>query len=162
MVEKTIVLLKIPTFYPECDNASVFIAQSLGIYRFDCRLRDVSLDENDLSTIYSNVDKVILNTILAQLAFRTLRVFVVTGKDAVNTVFNLKGTKTDPYDCDCSSWRYNLAVNVTNVKNLNRRVKLRKSDGSHLVTIIENFVHAPGPEDVERNLQVFRKFFGKI
>ena len=162
MIEKTIVLLKIPVFHPECDKASVFIAQSLGIYGFDYRLRDMYLDENELSRIYSNVNEVILNSILAQLAFKALRVFVVTGEDAVSRVFNLKGTKTDPYDCDHSSWRYNLAVNVPGVKDLSRRVRLRKSDGSDLVTIVENFVHAPGPDDVERNLQVFRKYFGQI
>ncbi len=158
MLEKTVVLLKVPEWDPDSKTISALVEEDLNRLGFKYKSIGIYLDEAELSNIYSNLNELIFNTTIAQLAFQPLQVFRVYGDNAVNVIHNLKGTKTEPLECDISSWRHRLALKFRAV----RHVKLRRCDGSHIVTIVNNFVHAPGSDDVERNIQVFRKYFGQI
>ena len=147
-----------PVWDPDHQVVRSFVENDLNRLGFKYNSVEACLNEDELSHIYSNLNELILNTTIAQLAFHPLQVFRVYGGNAVNVIHGLKGNKTEPLECDVSSWRHRLALKFRAV----RHVKLRRCDGSHIVTIVNNFVHAPGPDDVERNIQVFRKHFGQI
>ena len=160
MIEKTIVLLKVPESDTDSKIISQIICGSLKKTGFKFSKNIVALDERELAMMYGDVDTMILNSIYARIAYKKLQAILVIGENAVEEVFKLKGHKTDPHDCYSESWRCIISkiVAVRYVRLWGRNDKGNPS----FVTIVDNFVHAPGPDDVERNLQVFRKYFSQI
>lgn len=159
MIQTTVAFLKIPVSDINFAAAEGLIIASLNKAGLKHRSIDVVLGEEDLASVYANLSgtpalETIFCTTLAQLSHKTLCAFMISGEGAVEKVYRLKGTKTEPMECSPDSWRYRLAM-VIGV----RHVRLFKPDGTPIVTIVDNLVHAPSSEDVLRNLKVFSKYF---
>ena len=160
MVEKTIVLLKIPITDSDFKIGSSFIEDNLG--RIGCVYTslNVTLDEHDIQNIYAHAPPVILNSILARLAYKILRVYLISGDGVVDTICTCKGAKTEPLECAPSSWRFQLAQ-ILYVRHIILLSHNECGVQSH-VTVVDNFIHAPGRDDVECNLNVFKKYTDHI
>lgn len=160
MIEKTVAFLKISVDDQNSPAAEGLIRASLGKAGLKFRSVDVTLAEQELVDIYSNLSgtpalDAYLSATITQLAHRQLCAFLISGESAIERVYRLKGMETDPMKCAYSSWRYRLAMVI-----VSRRVRLLKPGGEFVGTFIENFVHAPSPDEVARNLKVLEKYFG--
>jgi len=161
MEEEIPILLKLPAWHSlfrdvveRVDNYLVAHELNNRFFEFRTAWRDpIFLAEDDLKAIYPQLPVIILNFLIAQLAYQPICFWVVRSDNSISKVSEMKGADNDPLRCKANTLRFIVAQMIGR-----RELRLRDGNDQPGVVVYENFIHVPKPEEVARNMAVLRRF----
>jgi|GEM_PF-6356285 len=146
------IILKVPTSHNQFGSVLDCINGSLVDRGLTAHFFRITMSAADLFEIYSHLSQEILTAQIAQFADKEIGSWIVTGRNAIAKVTEMKGSENDPRLCSPSSWRRRLSVILGF-----RQIELISTNGRPLLTMFDNYIHAPKRAEIDLNLRFFRR-----